>query len=130
MVMSIMLKIHRYVGVAVRQVQVEGCCGVQVGVDGGHKLSLIITNGPTNSAKFAEPSGRATVVLNTVSHKCCVSSSRGLCDELIPRPEESYRLWWVVGCDLETMGMRRPWPTGGGGYCAKRKKEVSHKMQH
>ena len=28
-------------------------------------------------------------------------SGRGLCDELITRPEESYRLWRVV-CDLET----------------------------
>ena len=27
---------------------------------------------------------------------------RGLCDELITRPEESYRLWCVVVCDLET----------------------------
>jgi len=27
---------------------------------------------------------------------------RGLCDELITRPEESYRLWSVVLCDLET----------------------------
>jgi len=30
-----------------------------------------------------------------------VSSGRGLCDELITRPEESYRLWCVVVCDLE-----------------------------
>ena len=29
-------------------------------------------------------------------------SGRGLCDELITRPEESYRLWRVVVCDLET----------------------------
>ena len=29
-------------------------------------------------------------------------SSRELCDELITRPEESYRLWCVVVCDLET----------------------------
>jgi len=29
-------------------------------------------------------------------------SGRGLCDELITRPEESYRLWCVVVCDLET----------------------------
>jgi hypothetical protein len=28
--------------------------------------------------------------------------SRGLCDELITRPEESYRLWCVV-CDLENL---------------------------
>jgi len=31
-----------------------------------------------------------------------VLSGRGLCDELIARPEESYRLWCVVVCDLET----------------------------
>ena len=45
--------------------------------------------------------------------ECCVLSGRGLCDELITRPEESYRLWYVVVCDLETSWMRRPWPTGG-----------------
>jgi len=31
-----------------------------------------------------------------------VLSGRGLCDELITRPEESCRLWCVVVCDLET----------------------------
>ena len=45
--------------------------------------------------------------------ECCVLSGRGLCDELITLPEESYRLWWVVVCDLETSRMRRPWPTLG-----------------
>jgi len=45
--------------------------------------------------------------------ECCVLSGRGLCDELITRPEESYRLRRVVVCDLETSWMRRPWPTGG-----------------
>ena len=40
----------------------------------------------------------------------CVLSGRGLCDEFITRPEESYRLWCVVVCDLETSWMRRPWP--------------------
>ena len=29
-------------------------------------------------------------------------SGRGLCDELITRPGESYGLWCVVVCDLET----------------------------
>ena len=33
---------------------------------------------------------------------CCVLSGRGLCDGLITRPGESYRLWCVVVCDLET----------------------------
>ena len=34
--------------------------------------------------------------------KCCGLSGRGLCDGLITRPEESYRLWRVVVCDQET----------------------------
>jgi len=45
--------------------------------------------------------------------ECCVLSGRGLCDELITRSEDSYRLWCVVVCDLETSCMRRPWPIGG-----------------
>jgi len=45
--------------------------------------------------------------------ECCVMSGRGLCDKLITRPEESYRLWCVVVCDLETSRMRKPRPTGG-----------------
>jgi len=48
-----------------------------------------------------------------------VLSGRGLCDGLITRTKESYRLWCVVECDLETSRMRRPWPTGGS--CAKKK---------
>ena len=35
--------------------------------------------------------------------ECCVLSGRGLCDELITRPEESYRLWCVVVYDLENL---------------------------
>ena len=45
--------------------------------------------------------------------ECFVLSGRGLCDELITRPVESYRLWCVVVCDLETTRMRRPWPALG-----------------
>jgi hypothetical protein len=40
--------------------------------------------------------------LNFVCCECCVLSSRGLCDELITRQEESYRLCCVIVCDLET----------------------------
>ena len=54
--------------------------------------------------------------------ECCVLSGRGLCDELITRPEESYRLWCVVACDLETSRMRRPWPALGRSATAKKKK--------
>ena len=36
-------------------------------------------------------------------------SGRGLCDELITRPEKSYRLWRVVVCDLETSRIGAPY---------------------
>jgi hypothetical protein len=34
--------------------------------------------------------------------ECCVLSGRGLCDGLITRPEDSYRLCRFVMCDQET----------------------------
>ena len=37
-----------------------------------------------------------------------VFSGSSLCDGLITHPEESYRLWCVFVCDLETSEMRRP----------------------
>jgi len=46
-------------------------------------------------------------------HECCVLSGRGLCDEMITYPGESYGLWCIIVCDLLTSWMRRPWPTGG-----------------
>ena len=36
-------------------------------------------------------------------------SGRGLCDELITRPEESYRLWRVVVYDLKTSRIGAPY---------------------
>jgi hypothetical protein len=50
-----------------------------------------------------------------------VLSGRSLCDELITRPEESYRLWCVVVCDLETSRIRRPWPALGRSATKKKK---------
>ena len=41
--------------------------------------------------------------------ECRVLSGRGLCDELITRPEEFYRLWCVVVCDLETSRISAPY---------------------
>ena len=41
--------------------------------------------------------------------ECRVLSGRSLCDELIPRPEESYWLWCVVVCDLETARTGAPY---------------------
>ena len=46
---------------------------------------------------------------NSVCCECRVLSGRGLCDELITRPEESYRLWCVVVCDLETSRIGAPY---------------------
>jgi hypothetical protein len=37
-----------------------------------------------------------------------VLSGRGLCDELITRPKDSYRLCCVVVCDLETSRIGAP----------------------
>ena len=53
--------------------------------------------------------------------ECCVLSGRGLCDELITRPEESYRLWCVVVCAIETSRMRRPWRALGRSATRKEK---------
>ena len=41
--------------------------------------------------------------------ECRVLSGRGLCNELITRPGESYRLCCVVVCDLETSRMGAPY---------------------
>ena len=48
--------------------------------------------------------------------ECCVLSGRGLCDELITRPGESYRLWCVVVCE-EAMAHL------GGGWCRAKNKQ-------
>jgi hypothetical protein len=54
--------------------------------------AAIVSSNPTGAWRFV----------------CCVLSGRGLCDELITRLEESYRLWSVVVCDQETSWTRRP----------------------
>ena len=72
--------------------------------------------------KVSGPSGRSPAEIvgsnptgghGWLSVVSVVLSGRGLCDELITRPEESYRLWCVVVCELEASWMRRSWPTGG-----------------
>ena len=64
--------------------------------------------------------------------ECCVLSGRGLCDELITRPEESYRLWRVVVCDLETSKEEAKSPLKGCEYkptmgCDAERKKVSYR---
>jgi hypothetical protein len=58
---------------------------------------------------------RCTIVLKSLKLLC-------ICDELITRPEKSYRIWCVVVCYLENSWMRRPWPKGGGAVTQKIKK--------
>ena len=58
---------------------------------------------PVTARSKAKVCGRSPAeILGFKSHRghgclsvveCCVSSGRGLCDQLIARPEESYRLW-------------------------------------
>jgi len=45
----------------------------------------------------------------SVCGDCFVLSGRGLCDELITLPEESYRLWCVVVCDQENLMNEEPY---------------------
>jgi hypothetical protein len=49
----------------------------------------------------------------SVCCECCVLSGRVLSDELITRPEESYRPWCVVVCDLDTSWIRMSWSALG-----------------
>jgi len=51
-----------------------------------------------------------------------VLSGRGLCEELITRPEESYRLWCVVVCDLEKLKNEEAVTSVGSQRHSKKKK--------
>jgi hypothetical protein len=53
----------------------------------------------------------------SVSCECCVLSDRDVCDELITRPEGSYRAGFAFVCDLENLMNEEAlihWPGGGG----------------
>jgi len=55
--------------------------------------------------------------------ECCVLSGRGLCDELITHPEESYRLWCVIVCDLENLKNEEAMTCVGSQRHSKKKKK-------
>ena len=44
----------------------------------------------------------------SVSCECCVLLGRGLCYGPIPRPDESYRLWCIIVCDIQTSCISAP----------------------
>ena len=56
--------------------------------------------------------------------ECRVLSGRGLCDELITRPEESYRLWCAVVCDLENLKNEEAMTRVGSQRHSKKKKKT------
>jgi len=61
----------------------------------------------------------------SVCCECCMlMSGRGLCEELATRPEESYRLWCVIVCDLETPCLRNHTQT----IVTELKQEIHHWM--
>jgi len=64
----------------------------------------------------SNPTGGIDVCLLRVL--CAVVSP---CDELITRPGESYRLCYVIVCELETSRMRRPCPALGRSTTEKKK---------
>ena len=58
--------------------------------------------------------------------ECCDLSGRSPCEEPIIRPEEFYRLWCVIECDLEASKMRWPWPALGRSVTGKKKTDSYH----
>jgi hypothetical protein len=58
----------------------------------------------------------------SVCCECCVFLGRSLCVWSIPHPEESYRMWCVVVCDLENSRMRWSRPALGRRAATRRKK--------
>ena len=59
-----------------------------------------------------------------VCSECCVLSGRGLCDKLITHPEECYRLWCVIVCDLENLKNEEAMTHIGSQRHSKKKKYI------
>jgi hypothetical protein len=58
---------------------------------------LILSSLPSGSfPQVSPPKSWVRIPPGAWMFVCCVLSGRGLCDELITHPEESYRLWRVV----------------------------------
>ena len=53
-------------------------------------------------------------------------SGRGLCDELITRPEESNRLWCAVVCDLENLKNEKAMARVGSQSHSKKKAQLGY----
>ena len=60
----------------------------------------------------------------SVCCECCVLSGRGLCDGLIPRPEESYRVW----CDCVWSWKPQQWGGLGPNGAVEPQKNKTHSL--
>jgi hypothetical protein len=61
------------------------------------------------------------VCSSVVSVACCVG--RGLCDVLITRPEESYRMCVLIVCHV---GSKKTWPKSYLGLLVHRKEKCNY----
>ena len=90
----------RWAGHVARMGEERGVYRVLVGKPEGKKpLGRSRRRWVDNIIADSNPNGGAWM---SVCCECCVLSGTGLSDVLITRPEESFRLWCVVVCDLET----------------------------
>jgi hypothetical protein len=133
-------------GTKIRSILAFECCGPCYEASGDRKHDWAVTH-PCASYKcarhnhkcLADPIGRAVLGVSLLPlacwdygfelrlllgcRRCCVLSSRGLCDGPITRPEDTLR--WadhssrgrvpsvVSECDREPLIIRMPWPTRG-----------------
>ena len=94
------------------------CCDVglvsELRLTAGCVLMDLVSPAVSGTSVYATPLLRSWVRIPPgawifVCCECRVLSGRGLCDELITRPEEFYRLCCVVACDLEIPRMGAPY---------------------
>jgi hypothetical protein len=79
-----------------------------------HKHTIRIYSCRSQRSRGLRRSSAEIVGSNSTGGMDVLLSGRGLCNWLITRPEESYRLLGVVVCELETSRMRKQWHALGG----------------
>jgi hypothetical protein len=91
-------------------------CHLTLGLENRLIPSSILTKTPCDICFYFLPvTFSALRTLLIFGHLINTRRVRGLCDGLITRPEESYRLWRVVVCDQETSKTRSSSPLKGCG---------------
>ena len=90
------------------------CCNNSRGwVRRGNKLSSWWPSGPGRGSAAARLLKLRVRIQPgawmSVSCECCVSYGRGFCYGSITRPQQYYRMWCVLVCDLKTSKIRQLW---------------------